>query len=245
MITERASTSGLHRWHCSGWLLWLPLAALSLLSLDLHAQYAGGEGRGDDMAESVFTPCSVLLPVELLYFNASCKDGLPLLEWATATERNSAAFMVERSTGTTGWAAIGSLPAVGQSITTVRYAFVDKQPPLSSVIYYRLRQQDTDGSTTILPVVAVESCSGTGHGLVVYPNPADDVVWVETPAVEEFHWLELTEATGRMVQRKRLAPSASHRTEELVLVGLSAGVYQLSLRDEQGSRLAWTKIMKR
>lgn len=244
MITEGGSTSGLPIGQLSGWWLWLPFAALMISFQDLRAQYAGGEGRGDDMVQSAFTPCSVLLPVELLYFQVSCTDGLPLLEWVTASERNSESFVPERSTNMVDWTAIGSVPAVGNSTVTVQYSFVDKEPASVPLIYYRLRQLDIDGSTTILPVVPLGRCTGTGQGMAAYPNPVDEVLWVEVPAVDEFHWLELSEATGRMVRQRRLAPSTSHRTEEFVLAGLAAGMYQLSLRDEQGSRLAWIKIMK-
>lgn len=221
----------------------LPMAAC--LPWQAQAQYTGSIGRGDIMVTVPFTPCEVLLPVELLHFRAVCDGELPRLEWATATEHHSAAFVVERSTGSTGWMSIGALAAAGHSLQTVHYRFVDERPPLAPVLYYRLRQQDTDGRTTIMPTVALRHCGGADQGLLAYPNPADDVLWAHIPALEGPHWLELSEATGRMVRRTYLAPSDSPRTEEFPLAGIAAGIYQLSLCNEERSRLARTKVIKR
>lgn len=218
--------------------------AMLLLPLGLTAQYAGGQGRGDAMAQAPFTPCLVLLPVELLHFRASCMDAMPKLEWATASERNSAFFVVERATGTMGWEPIGRLAAAGYSTSTILYAFVDKVPPLESVFYYRLRQEDSDGSVEILPTVALWHCGGSDRGLQVFPNPAGDVIQVSTPTVMETHRLELADATGRLVRLVPVAPAEGSRTVEFPLAGLAAGTYHLVLRDGQGNAIAGTKIMK-
>jgi len=215
-----------------------------LLPLGLTAQYAGGQGRGDVMAQAPFTPCDVLLPVELLYFRATCMNGLPKLEWATGSERNSAFFVIERATSTMGWEPIGRLAAAGYSTSTILYAFVDKVPPLESVLYYRLRQEDSDGSVEILPTVVLWQCTGNDRGLQVFPNPAGDVIQVSTPAVLETHGLELSDPAGRLVRRIPLAPAEGSRTVEFPLVGLAAGTYHLVLRDGQGNAIAGTKIMK-
>lgn len=220
------------------------MALALLLPQGLSAQYAGGQGRGDAMAQEFFTPCDVLLPVELLYFRASCMNGLPSLEWATATERNSAAFVVERATGTIGWEAIGRLAAAGFSTSTILYAFVDKLPPFGSVLYYRLRQVDSDGSAEMLPTVALWHCGGSDRGLQVFPNPAGDVVQVSIPTVMETHRLELADAAGRLIRLVSVAPAEGSSTVEFPLAGLAAGTYYLALRDGQGNAIAWTKIMK-
>ncbi len=238
--TDRRAPSRTVVRRCLGW----SLGALVLAPLGLNAQYAGGPGRGDDMAGGMFTPCAILLPVELLHFRATCSQGRPLLEWATATEHNTAVFRPERSTNTAVWEPLGTVPAAGHSAQTVHYAFVDAHPAPAPVTYYRLRQQDLDGRTTMLPVVTLARCGGTDHVLAVHPNPATDMLWVGLPAVEGPHRLELTEATGRAVRHLQLAPGAVLRTAEFPLAGLAEGSYQLSLCDDQGNRLAWARIIK-
>lgn len=236
--------AGLRRLRWSGWWPWLPLAALLSHPPDLHAQYAGGQGRGDDMTESMFTPCEVLLPVELLYFKAACRQGLPLLEWATGSEHNSAVFVPERSTDAMGWEPIGQLDAAGHSMVTIAYAFVDEHPPLlEPLLYYRLRQRDNDGAEAMLPTVALWNCGGREQGLRTFPNPAGDVLWVHVPSLMEAHGLELADAAGRAVRRMPLAPTGP-ATVQFPLAGIAAGTYQLLLRDGRGNTIAGTRIVK-
>lgn len=45
-------------------------------------------------------------------------------------------------------------------------------------------QQDTGGAEAILLMTALRPCSGRGHGLEVYPDPADDASWVSIPVLE-------------------------------------------------------------
>ncbi len=236
--------SGLRRLRWSGWWSWLPLAVLLLHPQDLHAQYSGGEGRGDDMAEGVFTPCEVLLPVELIYFKVVCQQGLPQLEWATGSERNSAFFVPERSTDALRWEPIGQLPAAGHSFVTVAYAFVDENPPfLQPLLYYRLRQLDNDGTEAVLSTVTLWNCGGMEQGLQTFPNPADDVLWVHVPSLMDAHVLELADGAGRVVRRIPRPPNST-ATVQFHLAGVAAGTYQLLLRDGRGNTLAGTRIMK-
>lgn len=197
------------------------------------------------MAVEPFTPCEVILPVTLLHFRATCNGSFSHLEWATATEHNSAAFEVERSTDLLAWTTIGTMPAAGYSLQTVHYHFMDDQPPLTPIRYYRLRQVDLDGSASILPTVPLGLCGAGEQGMLVYPNPAHDLLWAQIPAMEENHWLELSEVTGRIVRQMHFGPSALPRTETLHLSGLAGGIYHLSLSDEQRDRHAWTKILIR
>lgn len=244
IATGKTSIAG----HGHAWWIgvcpWLPLALL-LLPLGLTAQYSGGQGRGDDMVQAPFTPCEVLLPVKLLYFRATCIDGSAHLEWATASERNSASFVAERATDTMDWEPIGRLAAAGYSTSTIHYAFVDEHPPLGSLVYYRVRQEDSDGSGTILPTLALWHCGGADRGLHVFPNPAGDVIRVSIPTVVVTHRLELVDAAGRSVRFIYVAPTEGSRTLEFPLAGIAAGTYQLVLRDGQGNPIAWTKVMKR
>lgn len=114
------------------------------------------------------------LPIELLYFNAKAeRDHTVTLGWATASEHDNSHFTIERSTDASIWEALMDVPAVGNSTNTTIYAETDRTP-FPELSYYRLRQVDEDGTTTVSNVVPVRI--EEEHEVVVFPDPAQDLV---------------------------------------------------------------------
>ncbi|GAB3876219.1 hypothetical protein GCM10028824_33540 [Hymenobacter segetis] len=118
------------------------------------------------------------LPVELTAFTAAPAGPAAVrLAWATASEKNSARFEVERSLDDHTFARIGTVAAAGSSNTPQAYELLDTQPLSRSVtLYYRLKQVDLDGTFSYSPVrtVALPSTTLTGAKaiLALFPNPA-------------------------------------------------------------------------
>ncbi|MFZ1686875.1 MAG: hypothetical protein WAU70_05625 [Flavobacteriales bacterium] len=100
---------------------------------------------------------AVVLPIELIDFNAECENDAVLLNWSTATETENDHFTVERSADGDIWEAIGTVSGAGNSQQVVEYIFRDPGST-SSVGYYRLGQTEFDGSLTYSHVVARPSC---------------------------------------------------------------------------------------
>ncbi|MBJ6107847.1 VCBS repeat-containing protein [Hymenobacter sp. BT523] len=113
------------------------------------------------------------LPVELTSFTATAESPAAVrLAWATASEKNSAAFEVERSTDGFHFAAVGTVAAAGTSTSARHYAWLDAHLPAGvATLYYRLRQVDADGSASHSAVRTV-ALKGAAAGLAVFPNPA-------------------------------------------------------------------------
>ena len=110
------------------------------------------------------------LPVELTAFTAEAAGPDAVrLAWATATEKNSARFDVERSLDGLAFAKIGEAAAAGSSSSARRYAHLDGTAPAGR-LYYRLRQVDADGTFSYSPVRMV-TLAGSGL-LALVPNPA-------------------------------------------------------------------------
>jgi hypothetical protein len=110
------------------------------------------------------------LPVALTQFAAAAEGPAAVrLTWATASEKNSQHFEVERSADGVAFAAIGTVAAAGTTATARTYTLRDAALPAgASVLYYRLRQVDLDGTAHYSPVRSVAVASG----LSLYPNPA-------------------------------------------------------------------------
>ncbi|HXA02677.1 MAG TPA: T9SS type A sorting domain-containing protein [Cytophagaceae bacterium] len=113
---------------------------------------------------------SCTLPVELIKFNAEKSGSGVLLTWATATEINNNYFEVQRSADGINFTSIGTVKGNGTSSSTIYYRFNDPFP-LPDANYYRLVQQNKDGTKENSGVVAV---SIEGIQISVFPNPSTD-----------------------------------------------------------------------
>ncbi|WP_400190379.1 FG-GAP-like repeat-containing protein [Hymenobacter sp. B81] len=126
----------------------------------------------DHFSEFYLTGTRQPLPVELTQFSAVSQGPAAVrLDWATASERNSQSFEVERSLDGRAFAAIGSVTAAGSSTAVRSYSLVDTRVPTGArLLYYRLRQGDKDGTFSHSPVRVVAQSQAAG--LTLAPNPA-------------------------------------------------------------------------
>ncbi|UOQ99394.1 T9SS type A sorting domain-containing protein [Hymenobacter sp. 5317J-9] len=124
---------------------------------------------------SVGFPGTNPLPVQLTRFAASTKGNGIALDWATAMEKNSAYFEVQRSTDSETFRAIEKVQALGTSTTTHTYTTLDRAP-LAGLNYYRLRQVDADGKESYSSVVSARWSAVAAVEL--YPNPSSDKVYL-------------------------------------------------------------------
>ncbi|MEO8588031.1 MAG: hypothetical protein ABI432_01580 [Flavobacteriales bacterium] len=167
------------------------------------------------------------LPVELLFFKANSAIDQVLLEWATASESNSAAFHVERSTDMTAWEVIGSLAAAGHSMQRLDYALKDPTP-LGGTSYYRLRSVDIDGSMAVSTAVSV--VRSRNENFALHPNPADDLMILTGPVTTDSH-VDAIDAMGR------IAPLIIHLNNGMATIDVSTlatGVWRLRIELPDG-----------
>ncbi|RZL14791.1 MAG: hypothetical protein EOO62_04515, partial [Hymenobacter sp.] len=125
------------------------------------------------------------LPVVLSAFSGQATEGGSLLNWATATELNSARFDIERSADGQTFAQVGSVAAAGTSGTARRYQYLDAVAPAGST-YYRLHQVDQYGTSAYSPVVVVNRASSnlTTAKPLAFPSPFTDALQVALPGAD-------------------------------------------------------------
>ncbi|MDO7851774.1 T9SS type A sorting domain-containing protein [Hymenobacter convexus] len=113
------------------------------------------------------------LPVTLVAFTAAPQGADALLRWATASELHNDHFEVEASADGRTFRRIGTVAGAGTSQSAHNYQLVD--PVITryatNLVYYRLRQVDTDGTFSYSPVRTVAVTSLSPAGLVLFPNP--------------------------------------------------------------------------
>jgi hypothetical protein len=188
-------------------------------------------------------PAIVPLPVELVYFTASVRNGQVQLQWLTASEQDNDRFEVERSLDGKAFEKIGTVKGQGTSSIENRYAFTDR-PPVQATVYYRLKQVDLNGEFVYSKVIAVTANSIINKMTIqVYPNPFLDVLKVTliTPETKAAEFV-INDLNGREVLRKTLELEAGVNNLELQLQQLQSGMYFLRILGDGVE--STTKIMK-
>lgn len=118
---------------------------------------------------------AVTMPVNLMYFNATKEGEQVRLSWATASERNNKNFEVQRSADGITYTTIGTVNGYGNSSVTRYYALLDA-PEAHPVWYYRLKQNDLNGTYTYSNVAEVSSEENEASLISVLPNPFSDQI---------------------------------------------------------------------
>ncbi len=183
------------------------------------------------LATDISTPLNTNpLPVELVRFVAARQVGSVRLTWATATEKNSDYFEIQRSLDGQTFSFVARVAANGTTSQPHNYTALDAKAPANR-LYYRLRQVDLDGTVAFSPVVSV---SGTDAPLelTLYPNPTTDRITISVPAASSRTYRVLN-TLGQVVDHGDAAaadPSVDvHR--------LAAGTYILELRTAAGRQM--------
>ena len=198
--------------------------------LDLCDASSSTGGRFDTPGGTIGTStvyCSLYpLPVELTRFAASAANGRVTLSWATASEKNSAYFAIERSANGREFVSIAEVKSQGNSSTPTDYRATDEKP-LPGQSYYRLRQVDADGTAAYSPVAVVTQQAGPA-GFSLSPNPAADQVLVDLTAwPSQPGTAEVLSLSGQLLLTK---PLVSGSVYSLDVRALPAGTYLLRVR---------------
>lgn len=195
---------------------------------------ANGTGAGN--AGVMGFPGSPGLPVELLSFSGRAMSNGVLLEWSTATEHNSATFLVQRSRDALVWEPVAHLPAAGESQSTINYHSLDADP-MPGLTFYRLEQYDLDGASEVFPMIAVEWQGPVA--VSVFPNPADESLTisgtVDTPLT-----VTLTDAVGR----RALVISLTAERRTIPLGDVANGAYVMTVSGTVGDLLKTTVVVR-
>jgi hypothetical protein len=169
-----------------------------------------------------------VLPVELVKLSAKKQGEDVLLNWRTASELNNRGFELLRSRDARRWQSIHFEPGQGTTSQPHDYVFLD-ETPFGGLNYYRLRQVDFSGKSTLSQIVSV--LMGEENALQVFPNPVGtgelNLFWLGE--VDETLQIGLYNAAGQLV-RKATMESGS---QVLPVGDLPAGLYTLRGSNER------------
>lgn len=182
--------------------------------------------EGPGISDRTITVDGSTLPITLVSFLAEPAGTGILLEWSTASEKDNAHFTVERSADAITFGPVLQLPGAGNSQALLHYSAMDPDP-MPGTSYYRLRQTDFNGTTTVSDMVAV--IAGEERVFTVQPNPASSSS-VRLPSARPGRELEVRTMQGHLVAHMPITGT------DLLLPQLPSGAYMLVELDPRTGR---------
>lgn len=177
--------------------------------------------------------CSAGLPIEVKAFDALKENQTVVCNWVTETERDNDFFTVERSSDGVHFDAIGQMDGAGNSYTPLTYKLYDSSP-LNGLSYYRLRQTDFNGNTTLSPVVSVIYFSEDWTALY----QKEQNVLIFSGELEKGTHLKILDAVGHLLLEREISES----TKEIPF-SASNGMLYLQLSSGQNTTLIRVPVL--
>ncbi|MBF9253901.1 T9SS type A sorting domain-containing protein [Pontibacter sp. 172403-2] len=169
----------------------------------------------------------IVLPVEIIYLQASKQGSNVVLEWATAQEENNKGFFVEMSTDGLSYTSLGFVESKnGNAAVEQLYTFTDRERGKQGTRYYRLRQVDVDGTTAYFGPKTV-NFGAAANRVQVYPNPFSSEINLDIEAARAGTVIvTVTNALGRQLLQRKISVQPGANPGKLMLdAHLPQGMY--------------------
>lgn len=170
------------------------------------------------------------LPVNWLSFEASIHEQNNVwLTWSTASEHNTKQYHMQRSTDAVQFETLGYVAAAGNSEKVSAYQYEDAQL-VPGKYYYRILQEDADGSYVYTPVRKIVIRGQGATRCHIYPNPANNNLFISYEGTHPELAVTITDVAGRIVLSRKMAPNSLQSAVAIDMSDLAHGVYMISLK---------------
>jgi hypothetical protein len=174
----------------------------------------------------------LIVPVELLSFNAEIDIDVVTLKWSTATETNNLGFEVLSSSDNQKWNTLAFINGNGTTTLIHNYQFTD-QIETSGIYFYKLKQIDFDGTYKYSNTIEILINSPTKFTLEQnYPNPFNPTTIVKFDLLKDgLVTLEVYDILGRKITTLINEQRTAGRYEQTFdASSLASGVYFYKLQ---------------
>jgi hypothetical protein len=208
----------------------------SCAALGNNGSTNGGNGAVLNSFARVFASAgfpACILPIELAYFNAEkAGSSAVALNWRTNMEVGNFQFAIERSVDALHYETIGRVASLAGNGTGTSYNWTDHFP-VNGNNWYRLRQIDRDGRSTLSESVLVQF---QGREVVavraLYPNPVsvphEVILELSSPAPCNAV-VSVNDIVGKMVYQVTLPLEEGVNSFRLPTQSMTAGIYFLKV----------------
>lgn len=194
------------------------------------------------------TASGTALPVTYSSLSGSRINNVNRLTWTTSTEINNTGFELQRSADGVSFsklAFVASKALNGNSNVSTAYSFNDVKPYISNG-YYRLKQIDKDGRSSLSNVVMIKGGRISTVTLSsVYPNPvkSDVNVIVSSPNAEKLTVI-ITDLSGKVIKQQITNAVIGDNKVTLNVSNLASGTYLIKVQCANGCETSVQKFVK-
>ena len=179
-----------------------------------------------------WTGCNIALsnslPVELTRFTARTQDNAAVLEWQTASERDSESFVPEISTDGVSFKNLGLVAAAGHSRNIRNYNFTT-ETLTPGRYFFRLKMVNTDRSFAYSDVEGIRISSGL-TAVAAQPNPVKTELTLTAVFTQDDHYvLEVFDQLGKLQLQQNGEIIKGENRIPVDASGLSVGTYWVRL----------------
>lgn len=185
-----------------------------------------------------------ILPIELLTFVGKNEGDKNLVQWVTATEKNSDFFRLEKSSNGVDFEKLLDINAAGNSESTKYYNTFDVTP-FEGISYYRLKLYDLDGSYEYSNIISVDNSNLTSYITAPRPNPTNGNIEfdVNTRTSEQI-LIELYNNNGLIIHTIKQTIEGGYQSLNLDLSKFDSGIYLLKVTFDGTGKSEIQKIIK-
>lgn len=174
-----------------------------------------------DQAQPAIRAAANAAPIELLSWTATPHPTGVALAWASASEVDNDFYTIEHSTDGSTFRELTRVPGSAASEQVIAYGYLHLAPGTGSH-YYRLAQQDFDGTRTTFDVLAV-TVGAEAAAASVSPNPARAGTTITLGSLAANNDVSLLRIDGSLIAHY---PAASRDLPQITLpADLPAGSY--------------------
>jgi len=170
----------------------------------------------------------IMLPVELISFNASWKEKgkTAQLEFKTDKENGACCFDIEKSVDGFNFSVIGTIPA--RNIAGIQtYNFIDNNAS-GKKQFYRIKIKGVAGEVDYSSIQQLQN-NGASE-ILVFPNPTTDALQLQLNGTYDKMNVQIINSVGQIV-KQLINLTVSNQTITISVNNLPAGQYWLHLQN--------------
>ena len=193
----------------------------------------------------VVVPRCTTLPVTWVDFTGTEKDGAASLYWKVSNETDVLSYDVERSINGTQFTKTGSLDYRNNTQgADNEYRFTDLLNNTgSTIVYYRIRQNDIDGKFSYSKVIAIR-LNRDSNGYSLFPNPVIDRLHINIiSSNQEKATITLFNAIGQVQHSQKIQLLKGNNAVTIdETARLPKGIYSVTIKTP--GRIITEKLVK-
>lgn len=199
------------------------------VSHDATNNYVTTSGLSDiSLDELTLTCITGVLPLQWISVNATYSNSSAIISWVAAKETNCKYYQVQKSTDAATWQNVGNTVKANNGAGFNYYSLNDGAY-LNGTVYYRIVLVEATGRMSYSVVVSVKDAGE--NTVVVYPNPATDVVHVRVGGNSIIKRVKVFDAAGKLLMVREGSNSNVYSFD---VSRFASGFYMMSIETNNG-----------